>query len=69
MVYFVEVTKMSGIKTYFGPKVVELYTDKYNLNKDDGFTDMQIAETYVDTVINDCKSKGMAIAKAEVISI
>ena len=69
MAYFIEVTKMSGIRTYFGSKFSEIYKTKDKLSERDGFDNLYEAEANLIKVAEDCKNSGMAISKTEIISI
>lgn len=55
MAYFIEVTKMAGVKTYFGKDLEEIF---YPLNK---------VKHHIDEVNARCVLMGMAIAAVSVV--
>lgn len=63
MDYFIEVTKMSGIKTYFGKYLEEAWEPKAGT----GFEDKDRAQFYVNFVENKCREMGMALASVKVV--
>lgn len=63
MAYFIEVTKISGVKTYFGKGMDEMYKPKTGL----GWETQGMAESYLGVVTNRCKTMGMMITEVKVI--
>lgn len=67
MAYFIEVTKMAGVKTYFGKDLEEIFYPLNKVKAEWGFTEQSSADHHIDEVNARCVLMGMAIAAVSVV--
>lgn len=65
--YFIEVTKMSGMKTYFGPDMEELFYPKERLKDEWGYSSSFDAKDNIPKVEVNCAAMGCAVNKVVVV--
>ena len=66
-VYFIEVVRPSGMKTYIGSSLEEIWvTDKSQLDLSQGFTNKDIN---MEAIIDDIRRQGTLIDKYDIIEI
>ena len=66
-VYFIEVVRPSGMKTYIGSSLEEIWvTDKSQLDSSQGFTNKDIN---MEAIIDDIRRQGTLIDKYDIIEI
>ena len=67
--FFVEIIKMSGMKTYFGYEMEELFYPKEMLKKEWGFKSRFDAEDKLQQINVMMSGYGIAVSKVEIIEI
>ena len=67
--YFIEVTKMSGMKTYFGKDLEELFYPIEKLSSEWGFASKYSAENHLSQVNVALCAYNAAVLKTEIIEI
>lgn len=69
MSYFVEVTKVSGTKTYYGINYRETYKPKELLLESDGFSTKRESLVAQERVRENCESMGIFVSTINIICI
>lgn len=67
--YFIEVTKLSGLKTYFGKELVEMYKLKEQLKPTEGFDTEGVARAKAESVKEDCEVMNRLVTSINVIRL
>lgn len=67
--YFIEITRMSGMKTYVGWKMEEIFNALYKIPADLGFKSEEEAARKIELVAEKLKSSGTIYSSLNIINV